>query len=104
MSYDGGRSWKQFYDGSFDSVECAGHGSKAGCWASGAGCGRAADPLISFRSATPVCRAGVARPPDRIEGMRKLLLGTLALAGLLMLIPTAAAADRWAPMVGRAAR
>ncbi|MFI7066461.1 WD40/YVTN/BNR-like repeat-containing protein [Kribbella sp. NPDC050124] len=36
VSYDGGRSWKQFYDGSFDSVECAGYGSKAGCWASGA--------------------------------------------------------------------
>ena len=36
VSYDGGRSWKQFYDGSFDSVECAGHGVKAGCWASGA--------------------------------------------------------------------
>ncbi|TDD30756.1 oxidoreductase [Kribbella turkmenica] len=36
VSYDGGRSWEQFYDGSFDSVECAGHGSKAGCWASGA--------------------------------------------------------------------
>ncbi|TCO49160.1 photosynthesis system II assembly factor YCF48-like protein [Kribbella antiqua] len=36
VSYDGGRSWKQFYDGSFDSVECAGHGLQAGCWASGA--------------------------------------------------------------------
>ncbi|MFC5261222.1 WD40/YVTN/BNR-like repeat-containing protein [Kribbella qitaiheensis] len=36
VSYDGGRSWTQFYDGSFDSVECAGHGSKAACWASGA--------------------------------------------------------------------
>ncbi|HEY9334280.1 MAG TPA: oxidoreductase [Kribbella sp.] len=36
VSTDGGRSWKQFYDGSFDSVECAGHGSQAGCWASGA--------------------------------------------------------------------
>ncbi|MEU4606523.1 oxidoreductase [Kribbella sp. NPDC023972] len=36
VSYDGGRSWTQFYDGSFDSVECAGHGVKAGCWASGA--------------------------------------------------------------------
>jgi photosystem II stability/assembly factor-like uncharacterized protein len=36
VSYDGGRSWKQFYDGSFDSVECAGHGFQAGCWASGA--------------------------------------------------------------------
>jgi photosystem II stability/assembly factor-like uncharacterized protein len=36
VSLDGGRSWTQFYDGSFDSVECAGHGVKAGCWASGA--------------------------------------------------------------------
>jgi photosystem II stability/assembly factor-like uncharacterized protein len=36
VSYDGGRSWTQFYDGSFDSVECAGHGTNAGCWASGA--------------------------------------------------------------------
>jgi photosystem II stability/assembly factor-like uncharacterized protein len=36
VSYDGGRNWTQFYDGSFDSVECAGHGVKAGCWASGA--------------------------------------------------------------------
>ncbi|TCN40247.1 photosystem II stability/assembly factor-like uncharacterized protein [Kribbella orskensis] len=36
VSYDGGRSWTQFYDGSFDSVECAGHGSSAACWASGA--------------------------------------------------------------------
>ncbi len=36
VSDDGGRSWKQFYDGSFDSVECAGHGIAAGCWASGA--------------------------------------------------------------------
>jgi hypothetical protein len=36
VSLDGGRSWKQFYDGSFDSVECGGHGSQAGCWASGA--------------------------------------------------------------------
>jgi hypothetical protein len=36
VSYDGGRSWTQFYDGSFDSVECAGHGIQAGCWASGA--------------------------------------------------------------------
>jgi photosystem II stability/assembly factor-like uncharacterized protein len=36
VSYDGGRSWTQFYDGSFDSVECAGHGINAGCWASGA--------------------------------------------------------------------
>lgn len=36
VSYDGGLSWKQFYDGSFDSVECAGHGIRAGCWASGA--------------------------------------------------------------------
>ncbi|TWD79875.1 photosystem II stability/assembly factor-like uncharacterized protein [Kribbella amoyensis] len=35
-SVDGGRSWTQFSDGSFDSVECAGHGPKAACWASGA--------------------------------------------------------------------
>ena len=26
FSLDGGRSWTQFYDGSFDSVECAGYG------------------------------------------------------------------------------
>ncbi|MDX6238401.1 MAG: hypothetical protein QOG10_3216 [Kribbellaceae bacterium] len=36
VSLDGGRSWTQFYDGSFDSVECAGHGPQAACWASGA--------------------------------------------------------------------
>jgi photosystem II stability/assembly factor-like uncharacterized protein len=36
FSLDGGRSWTQFYDGSFDSVECAGYGFRAGCWASGA--------------------------------------------------------------------
>jgi photosystem II stability/assembly factor-like uncharacterized protein len=36
VSLDGGRSWTQFYGGSFDSVECAGHGLKAACWASGA--------------------------------------------------------------------
>ena len=36
VSLDGGHSWKQFYDGSFDSVECAGHGRQAGCWTSGA--------------------------------------------------------------------
>ncbi|WP_427888216.1 WD40/YVTN/BNR-like repeat-containing protein [Kribbella sp. GL6] len=36
VSLDGGRSWTQFYDGSFDSIECAGHGVNAGCWASGA--------------------------------------------------------------------
>ncbi|GAA1635368.1 oxidoreductase [Kribbella alba] len=36
FSLDGGRSWTQFYDGSFDSVECAGHGPHAACWASGA--------------------------------------------------------------------
>ena len=36
VSVDGGRSWQQFYDGSFASVECAGHGINAGCWASGA--------------------------------------------------------------------
>jgi photosystem II stability/assembly factor-like uncharacterized protein len=35
VSLDGGLSWQQFDDGSFDSVECAGHGSKAACWASG---------------------------------------------------------------------
>lgn len=37
VSTDGGRSWRQFDDGSFDSVECAGHGVQAGCWASGVG-------------------------------------------------------------------
>lgn len=31
VSVDGGRSWKQFDDGSFDSVECA----RGACWASG---------------------------------------------------------------------
>ena len=36
LSLNGGRSWAQFYDGSFDSVECAGYGLKAACWASGA--------------------------------------------------------------------
>ena len=36
VSLDGGRSWKQFYDGNFDSVECAGHGRQAACWGSGA--------------------------------------------------------------------
>jgi photosystem II stability/assembly factor-like uncharacterized protein len=35
VSVDGGRSWTQFDDGSYDSVECAGHGFKAACWASG---------------------------------------------------------------------
>lgn len=35
VSVDGGRSWKQFDDGNYDSVECAGHGFKAACWASG---------------------------------------------------------------------
>ena len=32
VSYDGGRTWKRFDDGSFDAVQCAGDGS---CWASG---------------------------------------------------------------------
>jgi photosystem II stability/assembly factor-like uncharacterized protein len=36
VSVDGGRSWKQFDSGNYDSVECAGHGRQAGCWASGA--------------------------------------------------------------------
>jgi hypothetical protein len=36
FSLDGGLSWTRFYDGSFDSVECAGHGPHAACWASGA--------------------------------------------------------------------
>lgn len=36
VSRDGGRSWKQFDDGSFDSIECGGYGVHAGCWASGA--------------------------------------------------------------------
>lgn len=35
VSLDGGRSWTQFDDGYYDSVECAGHGRQAGCWASG---------------------------------------------------------------------
>ncbi|GAA1596412.1 oxidoreductase [Kribbella sancticallisti] len=35
VSYDGGWSWTQFDAGNYDSVECAGHGSKAACWASG---------------------------------------------------------------------
>ncbi|MFI7674327.1 YCF48-related protein [Actinophytocola sp. NPDC049390] len=33
VSFDGGRNWRQFHDGSFDSVDCARDG---GCWASGA--------------------------------------------------------------------
>jgi len=36
VSFDGGRSWKQFDDGSFDGVECAGRGYQARCWVSGA--------------------------------------------------------------------
>jgi photosystem II stability/assembly factor-like uncharacterized protein len=36
VSIDGGRSWTQFDDGNYDSVECAGYGFQAGCWASGA--------------------------------------------------------------------
>ncbi|MGC4937537.1 oxidoreductase [Kribbella sp. DT2] len=36
VSLDGGHHWKQFSDANFDSVECAGHGRQAGCWASGA--------------------------------------------------------------------
>ncbi|HEU4947692.1 MAG TPA: oxidoreductase [Kribbella sp.] len=36
VSFDGGWSWTQFDDGTFDSVECAGHGPKSACWASGA--------------------------------------------------------------------
>ncbi|ADB35474.1 Putative protein related to photosystem II stability/assembly factor [Kribbella flavida DSM 17836] len=36
VSLDGGRSWTQFSSTSFDSVECAGHGVRAACWASGA--------------------------------------------------------------------
>jgi photosystem II stability/assembly factor-like uncharacterized protein len=35
VSLDGGRSWTQFDDGYFDSVECAGYGFRAGCWGSG---------------------------------------------------------------------
>lgn len=35
VSLNGGLSWQQFDDGSFDSVECSGHGPKAACWASG---------------------------------------------------------------------
>lgn len=33
ISLDGGRHWRQFHDGSYDSVDCARDG---GCWASGA--------------------------------------------------------------------
>jgi len=33
VSLDGGRRWRQFYDGSFDSVDC---GHDGACWASGA--------------------------------------------------------------------
>jgi photosystem II stability/assembly factor-like uncharacterized protein len=33
VSLDGGNRWRQFYDGSFDSVDCARDGA---CWASGA--------------------------------------------------------------------
>lgn len=33
VSFDGGRHWRQFHDGSFDSVDCARDGA---CWASGA--------------------------------------------------------------------
>lgn len=36
VSLDGGHHWTQFSDANFDSVECAGHGRQAGCWASGA--------------------------------------------------------------------
>ena len=36
VSLDGGRSWTQFYDGSFDSVECVKDGLQSACWASGA--------------------------------------------------------------------
>jgi photosystem II stability/assembly factor-like uncharacterized protein len=32
LSFDGGRTWKPFDTGSFDAVECVGHGA---CWASG---------------------------------------------------------------------
>ncbi|WP_083751196.1 oxidoreductase [Kribbella sp. ALI-6-A] len=35
VSLNGGHSWTQFSDANFDSVECAGHGPQAGCWASG---------------------------------------------------------------------
>ncbi|MFC4858373.1 WD40/YVTN/BNR-like repeat-containing protein [Actinophytocola glycyrrhizae] len=33
VSLDGGRNWRQFHDGSFDSVDCTRDGA---CWASGA--------------------------------------------------------------------
>lgn len=33
VSLDGGKNWRQFYDGSFDTVDC---GRDGGCWASGA--------------------------------------------------------------------
>jgi len=35
VSLDGGLSWNQFDDGSFDSVECAHPGLRTACWASG---------------------------------------------------------------------
>lgn len=35
VSYDGGESWHQFDEGSFDSVECARTGWRTACWASG---------------------------------------------------------------------
>ena len=33
VSFDGGRDWRQFYDGSLDTVDC---GRDGACWASGA--------------------------------------------------------------------
>jgi len=33
VSFNGGRDWRQFYDGSFDTVDCTRDGA---CWASGA--------------------------------------------------------------------
>lgn len=33
VSFDGGKNWRQFYDGSFDTVDCTRDGA---CWASGA--------------------------------------------------------------------
>ncbi|MDQ1740811.1 MAG: hypothetical protein QOE53_2463 [Pseudonocardiales bacterium] len=36
ISFDGGRSWRQFDTGSFDTISCARSGACSGaCWASG---------------------------------------------------------------------
>ena len=61
VSFDGGRSWKQFYDGSFDSVECAGHGKPGRLLGVGRqGCGRATGAL-TFKRATLASSGGCRR-------------------------------------------